>query len=105
MRRCEAIKQQHDQLRRGDGAEQGASDKVSASHSPDDGLFLSATAISDMLIPTASSGREAAGGEGPAPGLRRRAAGRERQGPALAAVPAEHLRSRGPEQQRQQQHL
>lgn len=27
MRRCEAIKQQHDQLRRGDGAEQGASDK------------------------------------------------------------------------------
>uniref|UniRef100_A0A8I6XN38 Uncharacterized protein n=1 Tax=Hordeum vulgare subsp. vulgare TaxID=112509 RepID=A0A8I6XN38_HORVV len=29
MRRCEAIKQQHDQLRRGDGAEQAASDKVS----------------------------------------------------------------------------
>ncbi|VAI17828.1 unnamed protein product [Triticum turgidum subsp. durum] len=28
MRRCEAIKQQHDQLRRGDGAEQGASDKA-----------------------------------------------------------------------------
>ncbi|KAE8816446.1 hypothetical protein D1007_06050 [Hordeum vulgare] len=27
MRRCEAIKQQHDQLRRGDGAEQAASDK------------------------------------------------------------------------------
>ncbi|KAM3257271.1 hypothetical protein ACQJBY_049541 [Aegilops geniculata] len=27
MRRCEAIKQQHDQLRRGDGAEQGVSDK------------------------------------------------------------------------------
>ncbi|XP_044401253.1 uncharacterized protein [Triticum aestivum] len=29
MRQCEAIKQQHDQLRRGDGPEQGASDKVS----------------------------------------------------------------------------
>ncbi|XP_044957181.1 uncharacterized protein LOC123408020 isoform X2 [Hordeum vulgare subsp. vulgare] len=28
MRRCEAIKQQHNQLRRGDGAEQGTSDKV-----------------------------------------------------------------------------
>ncbi|KAI4975242.1 hypothetical protein ZWY2020_048849 [Hordeum vulgare] len=28
MRRCKAIKKQHNQLRRGDGAEQGISDKV-----------------------------------------------------------------------------
>jgi hypothetical protein len=44
MRRCEAIKQHHDQLRRGDGAEQGAScEKVSVPlHSPDDNIFLPA---------------------------------------------------------------
>jgi len=42
MRRCEAIKQQHEQLRRGDGAEQGgACVKVSDPlHSPHDNLSL-----------------------------------------------------------------
>ena len=28
MQRCEAIRQQHEQLRRGDGADQGSSDQV-----------------------------------------------------------------------------
>ena len=89
MQRCEAIRQQHEQLRRGDGADQSSSNQVG--HRFSDTIFFSCCKKKQLLIlaPTLSvaSGREA--GQGPAPGKR----------PALAAGAAEHLRGRETEQQ------
>jgi hypothetical protein len=117
MRRCEAIRQQHEQLRRGDPLAGVAEEEEEEESASDDQVTVPAFffLMSRLNSPPCKkanasrcSRRRAGREEGPAPELRRRrAAGRRRQRPALAAVAAEHLRGREPERRRRrrQQHL